>query len=239
MSLERLKNLSLEELRHLELCIQNALEEKTISRLDEAKQAVLALLTEQFPEIALSDLCEQLQADLPDQPSSEAPEDLSESEAAIPEPEEAPSPEVGDMTNLMRSLHAYTADLKEKREDVLAKEQARLLWLTHGGKQKMSCVYGDQLANILQEAINQLERITDESFNQSSEIIQAEVATISAWLEAYTGIPLVGGMLTVIAPPLLKLPSPEVATAASPQPPAPEPLTLGGIQMPLSRTRLN
>ena len=96
--------------------------------------------------------------------------------------------------------YAFYERLKTIRSEILQHEDARLLWLTNDGSQKTSRLSGKALAELLQETLKKLDRLCDTETEMNVETLNQELSRISEWSEAYLGVSLRRGTLTVITP---------------------------------------
>jgi hypothetical protein len=197
MNVENLAQLSFEQLDEIQRRISTAISDKKSMRVGDAASDILDLLATKYSEIELWHVINELAF------RSQLKLDLNSNsvdyETAL-EISENLSPGV-NFNVLPPNIQLLAERLKSIRNSVLQSDDSRLLWLTNGGTQKTSKMFGKDLAEVLQEAIKRLERLDvldDEE--ESTKDLNLEVVKIDEWAEFKLGISLLYGTLTVINP---------------------------------------
>lgn len=197
MNVENLAQLSFEQLDEIQRRISTAISEKKTMRVGDAASDILDLLATKYPEIefwhVINELAFRGQVKLDLNGNSIGCEMDSEASGDL-------NPAV-KFNALPSNIQLLTERLKSIRNSVLQSDDSRLLWLTNGGTQQTSKMFGKDLAEVLQEAIKRLERldILDEEEETKSDL-NLEVVKIDEWAEYKLGISLLYGTLTVINP---------------------------------------
>ncbi len=197
MNTDNLIQLSFEQLNEIQRRINTAISEKQNQRVEDAVAEVLDLLAVKFSDVSLVNVlheiafrCEiQLEAIGSDEcafpifPGSAGPKPAFETVGGTP------------------NIQLLVERLKVTRNSVLQNEDSRLLWLTNGGTQKTSKLFGKDLAEVLQETLKRIERLEnseDEAIDEAT--LSAELEKVDQWAGLHLGIPLLHGTLTVISP---------------------------------------
>ena len=201
MEPSQLNHLSVTELRAIEKCIQAAMEQKNNAQLKEAKEETLGFIRTHFPDICLTDLLktiwlEEIQADLSELSQVQAGCELMAQSSSVAADSLTSAPEDN---SLIQTLSKLIDDLKSRYDELISKENTRLLWLMNNGRQKISRLADAELAHVLQETMDKLEAVVDAYSQKPYKEIDREVQEISQWFEYQTGIPLINGIFTVIS----------------------------------------
>lgn len=231
MEPSQLNHLSVSELRAIEKCIQAAMEQKNNAQLKEAKEETLSFIRTHFPDIYLADLLktiwmEEIREDLTELSQVQAGRELIAQSSQIAADA---STSISEDNSLIQTLSKLVDDLKSRHDELISKENTRLLWLMNNGRQKISRLADAELAHVLQETIDKLEAVIDAYGQKPYKEINGEVQEISQWFECQTGIPLINGIFTVISTNPLKGQS----AAYIPKPEKKEP----DLLIPLTRVR--
>ncbi|PSN20473.1 hypothetical protein C7271_02040 [filamentous cyanobacterium CCP5] len=199
--LNYLSHLSIEELLEIEKHVKSAMREKHVSQLAKAKESILCLVKQSFPDVDLLNLLDSIRQDEADRMRSQS--SLTQIEGS----------ELHDLSNgrnyktinqhildedFLLMLHNLIAYLESRHEELSIKEEAHLLWLVNNGGQKISKLSGAGLGAILLEVINKLKEIAASyQYTERSEL-QEQLDRLNSWFKAQTDIPLLNTIFTVV-----------------------------------------
>ena len=198
MNFENLARLSFEQLTEMQQCISTAINEKKSLCVRDATSDIIDFLALNHSDIDLWEIVNelafrshiQINRDSSFILEHETKEEISTTLESLDNPD-----------FLLKNARLLSERLKTIRNSVLQNDDSRLLWLTNGGIQKTSNMFGKELAEILQETIKKLERL--DSLDEDDEKIQdlsMAVKKIDEWAEFKLGLSLLNGTLTVINP---------------------------------------
>jgi hypothetical protein len=197
MNIDNLTRLSFEQLDEIQQRINTAISEKKNQRIEDAVTELLDLLATKFPEVPLVNILHEV--------AFRCEIQLGTLEALrynlTPFSTEDGEKSTADISHPPLNLQLLVEQLKITRNSVLQNEDSRLLWLTNGGTQKTSKLFGKDLAEVLQEAIKRIERLEGNAEEPSDHAaVNADLEKIDQWAGLHLGIPLFHGTLTVISP---------------------------------------